>query len=320
MFSLPEAYVWDFWTAYDGEKHHLFFLYASNALHDPHARHYRAGVGHAVSTDLRNWQRVDDSLVHSDPPAFDEQAIWTGSVTRLDDGSWLMAYTGARLVEGKNVQSLGLATSQDLLHWRRLPGPIAEADPRWYEKLGDGTWHDEAFRDPWLLRLDDGWHLYVTARANHGAPDDRGVIGHVTSQDLQTWQVQPPLSEPGQGFGQLEVMQVLERDGEWFLIFDCLASDLAAEKVATGTTGGVWCARGQGPLGPWDIAGAQQLTDSSLYVGKVVEDSLGNWNFMAFRNEVAGEFVGGITDPMPVHVRDGQLLIDSEDPGVLARA
>ena len=35
MFSLPEAWVWDFWFVDDGQKYHLFFLYASRALHDP---------------------------------------------------------------------------------------------------------------------------------------------------------------------------------------------------------------------------------------------------------------------------------------------
>ena len=51
-FDLPGSWVWDFWFADDGEQYHLFFLYASRALHDPDARHYRASIGHAVSTDL----------------------------------------------------------------------------------------------------------------------------------------------------------------------------------------------------------------------------------------------------------------------------
>ena len=52
MFSLPDSWVWDFWTVEDGDRYHLFFLYASRALHDPEARHYRASVGHAISDDL----------------------------------------------------------------------------------------------------------------------------------------------------------------------------------------------------------------------------------------------------------------------------
>lgn len=321
MFALPEAWVWDFWTADDGDQFHLFFLFASKALHDPDRRHYRAAVGHAVSDDLRTWRRIDDAMVHADPPAFDELAIWTGSVDRIDDGSWVMAYTGARLVDGKNVQTLGLARSADLVRWERMAGPIAEADPRWYEKLADDNWGDEAFRDPWLVKdpEGDGWHLLVTARANHGEKFDRAVVGHVWSADLEKWEVREPLSQPGHGFGQMEVMQSVQIDGQWFLLFDALAGELSPARRASGTTGGVWAARGEGPLGPWDLDDAQLLTDESHYVGKIVFDRAGAPQFLAFQNLREGAFVGGVTDPIPVEVVDGRIVMQSDDPGILCR-
>jgi beta-fructofuranosidase len=37
--------------------------------------------------------------------------------------------------------------------------------------------------------------MLITARANHGPDDDHGVIGHARSQDLLTWEVQPPRSD-----------------------------------------------------------------------------------------------------------------------------
>jgi len=179
VFGLPEAWVWDFWLVDDGQKYHLFFLYASRALQDPDLRHYRASVGHAVSDDLCEWQRVSDALVRSDAPAFDDLATWTGSVVRHPDGTWFMFYTGATLTPEGNVQRIGLATSEDLMTWRKNPAnPVLQADPRWYERLADGMWPDEAFRDPWVLADPDGdgWHMLFTARANHGPADDRGVI------------------------------------------------------------------------------------------------------------------------------------------------
>lgn len=321
MFSIPEAWVWDFWTADDGEQFHLFFLFASKALHDPERRHYRAAVGHAVSDDLRTWRRVEDALVHADPQAFDELAIWTGSVAQLDDGSWITAYTGAQLVDGKNRQTLGLARSSDLMRWDKMPGPIAVAEPEWYETLADDNWGDEAFRDPWIVRdpNGDGWHLLVTARANHGEKYDRAVVGHVWSSDLEHWEVRPPLSEPRHGFGQMEVMQSVEVGGQWFLVFDCFSGEMAESRRATGTTGGVWAARGEGPLGPWDFDDAQQLTDMTHYVGKVVFDRAGEPQFLAFQNIREGAFVGGVTDPVPVKVVDGRLAMVTDDPGFLSR-
>ncbi|MDZ4045485.1 MAG: hypothetical protein U1E32_06860, partial [Rhodoglobus sp.] len=72
MFDLPDSWVWDFWFADDGEQYHLFFLYASRALHDPERRHYRASIGHATSLDLVEWTRGPDALVRGDAPAIDD--------------------------------------------------------------------------------------------------------------------------------------------------------------------------------------------------------------------------------------------------------
>ncbi len=147
---------------------------------------------------------------------------------------------------------------------------MLSADSRWYETIDDGQWHDEAFRDPWVFPDPDGngWHMLITARANHGPADDRGVVGHAWSKDLRSWEIRPPLSEPGQGFGQLEVNQVEIIDGRPVLMFSCLSGDVSDARRATGITGGVWCARGDSVLGPFDIANAEQITDRSLYSGR----------------------------------------------------
>jgi sucrose-6-phosphate hydrolase SacC (GH32 family) len=306
VLALPEAWVWDFWLVDDGRRHHLFFLYASRALHDPDARHHRAAVGHAVSDDLHAWTRVPDALVHSDPPAFDDLATWTGSVVRDDDGTWWMFYTGATLTPAGNVQSVGYATSTDLVTWHKEPGPVLRADPRWYEKLDDRQWHDEAFRDPWVMRdpSGSGWHMLITARANSGPADERGVVGHATSTDLRTWALQPPLSRPGQGFGAMEVMQYEYLEGQGVLIFSASVHDVSLARRAGGTTGGVWVARAASPLGPYDLAGAVQITDDSRYVGRLVQErTTGRWLLLAFvNNGTDGSFVGGITDPEPFHL------------------
>jgi len=313
MFDLPESWVWDFWLVDDGEHYHLFFLYASRALKNPDARHYRASVGHAVSSDLINWTRVVDALVRSDPPAADDLATWTGSITQGPDGLWYMFYTSATSApDGANIQSISYATSPDLYDWTKAPGPILRADPRWYEVLGDGQWHDEAFRDPWVVRDPDGngWHLLITARANHGPADDRGVVGHATSPDLVTWTMQPPLSEPGQGFGQLEVFETVRLEGRDYLMFNCLSGDLSDAHRATGVSGGVWLAPAESVLGPYDLAGAQLLTDRRHYVGRFAVDRSGDPVFLAFRHDAEdGSFLGGITDPRPVQVRDGRVVL-----------
>lgn len=305
MFTLPESWVWDFWLADDGDRYHLFFLYASRALHEPDRRHYRASVGHAVSSDLQEWTRVTDALVRSDAPAFDDLATWTGSVVQHPDGTWFLFYTGSTLTPAGNVQTIGYATSDDLMTWDKSPtNPVLRADGEWYEVLADGQWHDEAFRDPWVFPDPDGdgWHMLITARARTGPADDRGVVGHAWSPDLRTWELRPPLSEPGKGFGQLEVMQVEVVDGSPVLLFSCLATDMSAAGVATGATGGVWATPAASLLGPYDVADAHQATDDSLYSGRLVRRrSDGRWVLLAFHHSGSGgEFVGGVSDPVPV--------------------
>ena len=320
MFDLPGSWVWDFWFADDGDRYHLFFLYASRALHDPDARHHRAAIGHAVSTDLVEWTQVADALVHSDAPAFDELATWTGSVVRHPDGTWFLFYTGASLAaDGRNVQRIGYATSSDLLVWTKADGPALEAREPWYEKLASGAWHDEAFRDPWVFADPDGdgWHMLITARARTGPADDRGVVGHAWSPDLRTWELRAPLTEPGQGFGQLEVTQVEVVDDAPVLLFSCLATDMSAAGVATGATGGVWATPAASLLGPYDVAHAHQATDDSLYSGRLVRRrSDGRWVLLAFHHTgPEGGFVGGVSDPLPVRW-DGRRM-DVLDPAVL---
>jgi beta-fructofuranosidase len=312
MLALPESWVWDFWFADDGQKYHLFFLYASKALKDPIARHHRAAIGHATSTDLTTWTRVTDAVVHGDAPAFDELATWTGSVTRHPDGTWYLFYTGAKLVAGQNRQTIGYATSPDLYDWTKQ-GQVAEADNRWYETLADKCWHDEAFRDPWVMPDPDGdgWHMLVTARGRTGPTDDRGVVGHCWSPDLRTWEVRPPLSSVGQGFGQLEVMHTVVVEGQPFLIFSCLADDTSAAKQATGSPGGTWAAKAETVLGPYDLADAQLLADSGVYVGRLIQlRDTHEWQFLAFTNQLPdGSFGGTITNPRPVSLVDGLLVI-----------
>ena len=200
MLHLADSWVWDFWLADDGERYHIFFLYAPRSLPSPNDRHFSAKVGHAVSSDLRAWERVADASGPDDPPAFDDLATWTGSVVRGDDDRWYMFYTGASNAEDGLVQRIGLAVSADLFSWERA-GPVLATDDRWYETLDQEVWPDQAWRDPWVLRDPDGrgWHMLLTARSKQRSPDNRGVIGHATSVDLLRGRSAPPCRQQAKG-------------------------------------------------------------------------------------------------------------------------
>ena len=111
----------------------------------------------------------------------------------------------------------------------------------------------------------DGWHMLVTARANEGAPDGRGVVGHATSDDLVTWRVRPPLSAPS-GFGHLEVPQIAVVDGQPLLLF---CSNLAAGGRGPGDHR-VWTVAGSRTTGPWDVASAAPFPHPQLYAPRLL--------------------------------------------------
>lgn len=301
MLRLPDSWVWDSWFAFDGLHHHAFYLRASRALGDPDRRHRHPYVGHAMSSDLVSWTVLPDALAVSDPPAFDDWTTWTGSVVRDDRGGWRMFYTGSSRSDGGLVQRIGSACSKDLLTWTKdsRQAPL-EADPRWYEKLDSGEWFDEAWRDPWVFRADDGaWHMLITARAGDGPPPGRAVVGHATSDDLSEWHVLPPLSEPDAGFGQMEVLQVEVVDGVPTLIFCCQPAEMEPETARRLGGGGMFSVTGPSLTGPFDLSAAHLFPHDSLYAARLVKHE-GRWNLIGFRNIEEGRFVGELTDPIPV--------------------
>ena len=257
MLRLDDRWVWDFWTVDDGTISHAFFLNAPKAIGDPDLRHWNVSIGHATSVDLVRWTVLGTALTPSTGPAFDDLTTWTGSIVRGDVGTWWMFYAGTSRSDGGRTQRIGAATSRDLSTWTKQADVLVEADPRWYAVEEPPPWDATAWRDPWVLRGDDGrWHMLVTARAAEGAVDDRGVVGHATSPDLRTWSVQRPLSAAGSGFGHLEVTQVADVQRRLVLLFSCLPEQLSAARRRTVDSCGTWAVPIGSARGPFDVAAA----------------------------------------------------------------
>lgn len=314
-FNLPDHWVWDFWLADDGARHHLFYLHAPKSIGNPDLRHRNARIGHATSDDLRIW--TDHGLAFNAglPGSFDGSATWTGSVIRDGDGLWRMFYTGSRFLSPEsnaNIETVGLATSEDLFTWTKRRGPICVADPELYETLGTSSWPEEAWRDPWVFRdeTQNLWHMLITARSKHGTEPDRGVMAHATSTDLVGWSVQPALSEPGSGFAHLEVFQIVEIDQRKHVVFCCDSAKLVGHRA--GQVGGVWSQPLDAFPGPVDFSKARHLVDEALYAGRIAMDRTGAAFLLAFNNVTAdGAFMGGICDPIPVTTGpDGYLTVE----------
>lgn len=310
-FAKDDHWVWDFWLADDGEAYHLYYLQAPKSLGNPDLRHRNASIGHATSADLRTWRDHGTVLVHGEPSEPDASATWTGSVVCGDDGLWRMFYTGSRFLRPDaitNIETICVAVSPDLHAWHKSDDFALNADPRCYETLDDGVWHEEAWRDPWVFQSPPGsWHMLITARGRSG-PDERnrGVIGYARSDDLENWSVGPALTGSA-GFAHLEVPQIVELSGSHWLLFSCDGNHLAGPRA--GQPGGIWLAPAASPLGPFDLDQARLLADEHLYSGRIVHNRSGRPVLLAFENLSAeGGFGGRISDPLDLEW-DGEAFV-----------
>lgn len=318
MFALDNKWIWDFWLCRDEDRWHLYYLQADKSLVDPNLRHWNVSQGHAVSTDLRDWDNLGTCLVPSPGPAWDDKTTWTGSVIRDDDGLWHLFYTGTRASENGLKQRIGHATSHDGHHWERFGNGLAlDLDSTHYEDYTEGHWHDRAMRDPWVMKDPDGdgWLMFFTARVpDRLEPNEGGAIGLARSKDLNFWTLEPPVYSGN--FGQLEVPQVFEYRGRWYCLF-CTAgehwSKAYAADAPTEPVGGTHYLVADHPLGPWQVAPGPFLDGANpvrRYAGKIVEQN-GELAFMGFWHDTPdGQFIGQVADPVPISVdADGWLQL-----------
>jgi beta-fructofuranosidase len=152
--------------------------------------------------------------------------------------------------------------------------------------------------------------MLITARANNGPDDDRGVIGHAVSPDLHRWAVRPPLSRPGSGFGHIECPQLATVEDRQVMLFSCLDPQFSAARRGTGAAGGILYVPVESPTGPFDIAAASPLTSDAFYCGRIVQDRSGQAVLLAFHYfDQTRQFQGELSDPMPVSWENGELKV-----------
>ncbi len=323
MLRLDDHYIWDSWVADDGDLYHLFFLQAPRSLGTPAKRHLNAVVGHATSQDLIDWDYHGICFGPAES-GWDDVAIWTGSV--ISDGDqWRMFYTAVNS-EGHGVydQRIGSAVSDDLQHWTRVGTSAAiPPDPRWYKTLllqppphgeiAPYQGRSETWRDPLIVPdpAGNGWHVLICARSAFAGRNDDGVIAHAFGLDLDHLEVGPPLCQPGQGFGQLEVLQNKQIDGRWVLVFTCHPQEMTDQRKTELGECCTWSLPSPGPLGPWDISLARGFTaEPDLFAAPLVQQRNGSWALVGFRNlEPKGIDAFEILDPIPVALDDEGYLV-----------
>ena len=315
MYIPRDHYLWDFWVINWQGKYHLFYLQAPRDLPDPEMRHGLATVGHAVSDDLQHWDYLGTALAPGPRGAWDDRAIWTGSIIRHKDKVHML-YTGTNLGEGGKIQRIGIAFSDDLTDWTKHPAnPVIEADLTQYEDKIASPFSEQAWRDPYVVyrRFENMFYTFITARTKGGAYGNYGCIAVAQSSDLLTWEVLPPVSTP-RDFMQMEIPQYVMYQGRHYLLFSAdkdWIEHSKTEELSPPRTGTYFMTspRFHGPYSRARLLFGDEI--GYYYGAKLVQTLSGSWVVLAWLGrDKTGTFIGGLSDPMRVYFHsDGSLAV-----------
>ncbi len=139
-----------------GETWHLFYQRTPNGPFKTQM-HW----GHMASDDLVTWRHLRDALrpeLQDDRFGFDQKGIWSGDVI-VDDGMGFAFYTSVnhshRIAASNPGVAMAISEDPNLETWRKT-GPIINTE------------HVQDFRDPYLWREGNTWHMLIGASVDTG--------------------------------------------------------------------------------------------------------------------------------------------------------
>jgi beta-fructofuranosidase len=290
-FGVENRVLWDFWTLEQSGETWLYALSAPRT-DNPETRHDTARIDVATSRDLVNWTWRGIAMEAGHPGAWDDLALWTGSVAPRLHGGYAMLYTGRARAEGGKVQRIGLALSEDLLHWTKHPDPVIEVAPALYRiqgRNGSTNW-----RDPWLEWDEQAgiWRAWITAQHPDGPIARCGTVALAESPDLVRWTVHPPVVHD-RLTEHLEVPQRIDDGGA--MLVSCYAHHVPqGDRLPQRCMSLLYRRRQDGSYGFARIV--EDWPTDSRYILKEVRDGVGLC-WMGRTGE--GSFLGRISDPFP---------------------
>jgi len=306
MLTHPGNHLGDSWYFIEGETVHCFYLTCPESVE----RHTAWDIGHATSTDLKNWMLQPLVLYKGQPSDYDGRCPATGSVIRFKDRYWL-AYTGNW---NGPLPTVAIAVSDDLYHWEKLASnPVTRIDPAYYDDKPASAPRDWLhWRDPFLFEIEGEIYHAVCAKLNHGPADQRGTLGLAKTSDMANWQVLPPPDVQAIA-AELECPQIYKVDGRFYLIFSTAVSLFSAgfrQRCIDGKEHwSSYAMVGPSPFGPFKM-----LEDGSIippnYPLQPYANQIVFWHGQAYLiGTVWNEEQDFLCDPIPVEFTPGGVKI-----------
>lgn len=217
-------YQWDTWYYKDADSDtvHAFYLQELRPGSE-RSRLEADSLGHAVSSNLIDWEELPPALPPSEPGELGDLTNWTGSTVRHGDTYYLFYTIRSSASRGK-VQAIGLATSEDLIAWRKyVCNPVVTPDGRWYNTEKNPALNGLVdCRDLMVVKHDEkpGYFGIFATRVPTAELPQGSVFAGVYSEDLVSWEQTPPVfrSETHQ-YSIVEMPDLFRLDGKWYLTF-----------------------------------------------------------------------------------------------------
>ena len=183
-------------------------------------------LGHVWTENFSiwNWDSLprDTTVLQVDTLStrWDNWHVWAPSIVRKwKDITYRMFYTGVQRVGGTGGvenQSIGVATSIDLVNWNRTSVPVLQmTDVPWTPKGGSGA---QQIRDPFVMEYPTGSGNYLMYFVAVDSATSNMAVGVARSSDLGNW-VADSLPLANTEFSVTESPHVFADKSLWWLFF-----------------------------------------------------------------------------------------------------
>ena len=234
----------DFAFVYAGGRFHLFYIRENQTI-PAESDSNALDLGHAVSTDLRNWDQLAP-VMHTRADKWDNLHIWAPSIVD-SNGTFYMFYTGVTKVPFSYTwyQRTGVAWSTDpkLDLWSRGDAPAYSGSQSGWAYSDSSQFSGCQFRDPFVMKdpaHPGQWLHYYCATPRNTTPTNQLIVGVARSEApdgpwLGPW---PMLNTDGTagGLGFCESPHVFQFNGLWYLFFTTNGVRPIAFETATSPT------------------------------------------------------------------------------------
>lgn len=168
-----------------------------------------------------------------EPEAFDRGAVECPMVIRWQ-GRWLMFYSGIRWEDGLADSNIGVAVSDDLIHWKDRRQVLPRGEP--------GAFDHGGVSGPFVWAEGDELRMIYVGFPRLGYETKPGRHGLATSRDGFTWRRADfnPIHGPGPaGSWNDEIVYkvfVMRHDDRYWMFYNAYGSEARCEQIGLATS------------------------------------------------------------------------------------